>query len=69
MYNIRPFWMTACAAFGVDGKRGVLNSLVKKMVEASGSELEALSGRLSPLPKSRAKPRDLYWENGRGEWI
>jgi hypothetical protein len=30
-----------------------------KMVRPEKFELEAFSGRLSPLPKSRAKPRDL----------
>ena len=29
------------------------------MVSAAGFELEAFGGRPSPLPKSRAKPRDL----------
>jgi hypothetical protein len=29
------------------------------LVTREGDEVEALSGRLSPLPKSRAKPRDL----------
>ena len=37
------------------------------MAEREGFELEAFSGRLSPLPKSRAQPRDLKRRNG-GLW-
>jgi hypothetical protein len=36
------------------------------MVEAAGVELEAFSGRLSPLPKSRARSRDLQSLYGGG---
>ena len=45
-------------------KEQILDTL--NLVAARGLELEALSGRPSPLPKSRALPRDRMLVAARG---
>ncbi len=57
--------MTTARGFQKLGE--VCVNIEETMVGPNGLELEAFSGRLSPLPKSRAKPRDLK-NYGRPEW-